>query len=503
MATPFRKKRFTFTQPDGSKIEVIGSGDQHYAVFETLDGYTVVRNPATGFYEYAVRTHGDLKPSGLKPGDVEALNLPMDKNLRDSPEAVRSKVMLSPGLPVSDSRWMTRRKQKKEVEKMMAAPGIEGVPNILAAPPERETIGEFVGLCILIDFPDVRGSISAEEVERFCNQRGYTGFGNNGSVRDYFFENSMGKLDYINRVTIYYTAKQNKAYYTDPDIPQPTRAIELITEALDSFKSRGLDFSRYTSDSDDFIYALNVFYAGEVENRWAEGLWPHSFHLNSPYDAAPGKKIFDYQITDIGQELSLGTFCHENGHMICDFPDLYDYGSDSSGVGVYCLMCAGGIRNEKNPGNIGAYLKYEAGWATKAEPITQGNYHVQAGTNDFFIHRKDAEEYYIIENRINTKRDSVLPGSGLAIWHVDITASNNNQQMTMNSHYECSLIQADGRNDLERDTNNLGDAADLFTAGARFGNNSTPRSQWWDGSFTGKEINVVSDANSTIYFSVQ
>ena len=53
MATPFINKTFTFTQPDGSKIELRGSGDQHYAVFETLDGYTVVKNPSTGFYEIA------------------------------------------------------------------------------------------------------------------------------------------------------------------------------------------------------------------------------------------------------------------------------------------------------------------------------------------------------------------------------------------------------------------------------------------------------------------
>ena len=53
MATPFSDKVFTFTQPDGTKIQVRGWGDQHYAVFETLDGFTVVKNPSTGFFEIA------------------------------------------------------------------------------------------------------------------------------------------------------------------------------------------------------------------------------------------------------------------------------------------------------------------------------------------------------------------------------------------------------------------------------------------------------------------
>lgn len=28
--------------------------------------------------------------------------------------------------------------------------------------------------------------------------------------------------------------------------------------------------------------------------------------------------------------------------MICDYPDLYDYGSGSNGVGNFCLMGGGG-----------------------------------------------------------------------------------------------------------------------------------------------------------------
>src|SRR5260221_11074677 len=48
----------------------------------------------------------------------------------------------------------------------------------------------------------------------------------------------------------------------------------------------------------------------------------------------------------MGAEVTLGTFCRENGHMLCDYPDLYAYGHESSGVGIYCLMCAGTV-NEK------------------------------------------------------------------------------------------------------------------------------------------------------------
>ena len=53
MAARFDGQIFTFTQPDGTPIQLRGWGDQYYAVFETLDGYTVAKNPGTGYWEVA------------------------------------------------------------------------------------------------------------------------------------------------------------------------------------------------------------------------------------------------------------------------------------------------------------------------------------------------------------------------------------------------------------------------------------------------------------------
>ncbi len=58
---------------------------------------------------------------------------------------------------------------------------------------------------------------------------------------------------------------------------------------------------------------------------------------------ADGVCTYRYQITNMGSALTLGTFCHENGHMLMGWPDLYDYGYDSTGAGVFCLMAYGGF----------------------------------------------------------------------------------------------------------------------------------------------------------------
>ena len=499
MSRPFSGKEFTFTQPDGSALKVRGWGDQHQAVFETLNGFTVVRNPVTDYYEYAaLATDGEaLLPTGARPRITSPAKLGLQPGVRVSRDAAKARAIEGEGLPPGTSRWEIRRKELKDAARILA----DAALGITLAPPQRQTVGNFVGLCLLIDFPDVPATIPQSEVDDFCNKAGYSGFGNSGSVYDYFFDISGGRLHYKNVVTPYYTAKEPQSYYTNEAIPQPDRARELIKEALDHLKATGFDFTSLTADSQSYVYAMNVFYAGTRVNNWARGLWPHSFHLLTPYALATGKNAFDYQITDMTDELSLGTFCHENGHMICDFPDLYDYGYESAGVGDFCLMCAGG--DDKNPTHVNAYLKYRAGWASSLTKIKKAlNATANAGANQFFIHSKNATEYFIIENRHQSARDKSLPASGLAIWHVDELGDNQHEQMTATQHYECSLVQADGRFDLENDRFNRGDASDLFGAGVNstFDGKSSPHSNWWDGTASRLKISAISAAGAAMTF---
>lgn len=500
MPTPFVNEEFTFTNPDGSTIRVRGSGNQYYAVFETLDGYTVVKNPDNGFYTYAQLSEDKsqlIATDGIV-GQVAPQSLGIQPHLSIETESAKQQAQSAPMLQEGFSQWRVRRQQKKT-----QLQGISATTSADARPASTVTVGNYLGLCILIKFPDVAASISQQEVSNFCNLPGYAGFGNKGSVRDYFYDNSQGKLTYTNVVTQYYTAAHNRSYYTDPAIDYGTRARELILEALNYLKSQGFNFSQLSSDSNGLIYALNVFYVGPRVNNWAEGLWPHSWSLASPYDVGGGKKLYDYQITNMGSELTLRTFCHENGHMICDFPDLYDYGGQSAGVGNYCLMCYGG--NDKNPVQVCAYLKNEAGWASKVTAITPGlTASLPAAKNEFYLYSKNANEYFLIENRQKTGRDTFLPDAGLAIWHVDEQKNGNEEeQMTPSQHYECSLEQADNRFDLEKGVN-AGDNADLFRASYKteFSDSTSPAGKWWDGSNSGLKIAQISAVAATMTFTV-
>ncbi|MCU1572549.1 MAG: metalloprotease [Micrococcaceae bacterium] len=353
MPSPFVGELFTFSNPDDTEVTLRGWGNQFEAVFETLDGYTVVQGN-DGYYEYATLAGGGeaLLPSGTRvnAADPETLGLP--KHLRLAREASRMQASNAKEAMGATPRWMQRRQENATRSNARPPQGLgpEASPDgPVGAPPPGTTTGDYLGLVLLIDFSDFPQGISRQEIDDFCNKPGYTGFGNNGSAFDYYRDVSDGKLRYKNSVAAYYRAAHPRTYYTDPAIPYGTRAQELIKEALDSLVASGFNFSTLTVDSGNFIQALSVFYAGARSNAWSQGLWPHSWALATTYSVAGGRKFSDYQITDLGPQLTLRTFCHENGHMICDFPDLYDYDSVNvgNGIGQYSLMCFGG--SDKNP----------------------------------------------------------------------------------------------------------------------------------------------------------
>ncbi|WP_460418836.1 M6 family metalloprotease domain-containing protein [Pseudomonas sp. microsymbiont 2] len=507
MATPYSGKSFTFTQPDGTTIELKAWGNQYFAAFETLDGKPVRKNTNTGHYEVTHAKNNLAHPYAWLL-DSETTKKP-DLKSSEATQLVAEKgraYSLNSFITMGGRRCDQRRRERSDQAKARRLAARAGAP--VAAPPKRGTIGQYVGLCILIDFPDEPRTISEQEVHEFWNKPGYDGFGNNGSIRDYFLDNSIGKCDYSNITTPYYRAKRPESYYTDPSQPNGLRARELILEALASLKSSGYDFSSLTTDNLGLVYAMNIFYAGPVKNNWSEGLWPHAWHLEEAVSLLPGVSVFDYQFTNMGNELTLGTAAHENGHMLCDYPDLYDYGYESSGVGAFCLMCGGGNINEKNPTQISAYLKRMSGWANTVTTLEDGQLvTLQSGKNDFAILKKSpglSGEYFIIENRNKSGRDINLPGEGLAIWHVDEDGSNSNEQMSSSSHYELSLEQADGRFDLEKWDSGYGDDEDLYGGHVKnFDDTTSPSSKWWDNSSSHLSIHEVSSPGTSMTFKVK
>lgn len=154
MTMPFSGKEFTFANPDGTEIRVRGWGDQRYAVFETLDGFTIVKDPESGYYQYARLSEdkNHLVPTGINVGEEDPNTQGLNPHVRIRREAARD--MAEAASPQEDSprRWEVRR-AKKKMAQLSAPVGAEAT----LAPPSGTTVGSYVGLCLIVEFPDVPG----------------------------------------------------------------------------------------------------------------------------------------------------------------------------------------------------------------------------------------------------------------------------------------------------------------------------------------------------------
>ena len=501
-AAPHNGDLFKLKQPDGTFVEVKVWGDEFYQRVESLDGYTLIRDPKTRWICYAELSDDE---SDFVSTDIVYQGLAVAKNA--IPKSRKN------GLPLAKKLKLKKKAIKKKVARaqklllgdaIASGPGGAAQRGLVASVSAAPLSGSVLGLTLLIDFPDVPATISRNEVDDYANFPGYSGYGNNGSVMDYFNAISNGALDYTNYVTEYYTALNNKSYYTDETIPYGTRARELINEALDDLDAGGFDFSILSTDADDYILAINAFYAGQADNAWAEGIWPHQGTLNSrTFD---GVHTWSYQITNMGSSLRLNTFCHENGHMICDWPDLYDYGYESSGTGDYCLMSGG---NGTNPIPPNPHFRDLKGWETiieiSTDPLgTLRTHNANSFTTYRHSHPGNPKEFFLLESRIKSGRNAQVPDEGLLIWHIDEDGSNENEQMTPSQHYLVSVEQADGQFHLENGDDS-GGSGDLFHAGYRdaFEDDTNPDARWWSGEESYLSISSISAVGASMTFVVQ
>lgn len=527
-SAPYNGDIVELEQPDGTIAQVRFFGDEYYCRGESLDGYTVVRDELSGWIVYA-----DLNQDATEFVPTDVVYNHRVKTDPNHPSFGRLKTLQSKGhghdkaektalkkqLRISkDSRLEKHRKRRQELEKsrpdtlddaiqLEAAAGDDSYEFTDSQTSPAPLTGSVVGLTVLVEFQDEYQTIPPETIEAYCNQPGYTGYSNQGSVRDYFYGISGGQLEYTNVVTNYIRLDHEKSYYDNCD---GGKTGELIDEALNKLCAQGFDFSVLTKNASGWIQAVNFFYAGRRSCGWAKGLWPHKGSKWTWYSCA-GTGVGDYQITDIGSSLSLGTFCHENGHMLCGWPDLYDYGGESNGVGNYDLMAYQGSGSNPVPPN--PYFRYQRGWETYIDITNAGAGSLQTilanPFNDpgqplislIYKNPNNSKEYFLIENSRKIGRRSSMPDEGLLIWHVDESGSNDNEQMTPTQHYRVSVEQADGLFHLEN-ADGYGGSGDLFHAGDKdeFSDFTLPDAKWWDDSNSGLTISEVSAAGGEMSF---
>ena len=498
---PHRGQHLDFTQPDGSKVDLVLWGDEFYVRAESPDGYTLIVDPITNYVSYALSTpDGRLVPSGVfyrgPRSEAELLALGITRGARLAPalreqlaSAKRSRLSPDVGKITPDTTTPQASSSASSTPRTWTMNGIQPIADPVPT-------GTITGLVVLVDFPDRKGSIASTEVDNAFNSTSTYGPTWHGSIRRWSEQISSSITSVQHRVAGYYTAKYNVAHYNAPTAEWDYSTSDELYREVYAYIESSVDIAPYAVKGR--LPSLALIYAGDVIARnWAMALWPHGGCGDGSYRTSKGITIDKCFLTNLGTKtpIELSTFRHELGHSVFYWPDTYDYDNDS--------QSAGGFATEEDLPC--APFRMWAGWVKPTDVSNATGLFTVAADGSAFIrynNPKKSKEYFVAEYAKKISWRSP-PDEGLLIWHIDEDGDNSWQDMTASRHYALSVEQADGAFHLEK--NVPAGSGDLFHAGdkTRFDNTTTPNSNWWDGSGSGLKLcDIGGLAGSTMTVNV-
>jgi immune inhibitor A len=305
------------------------------------------------------------------------------------------------------------------------------------------------------------------------------------SVREYYREATNGLVDIQGDVVGPYRLPQTVKTYANGASGTGLALPNAQTMARDAViaSDPDVDFTPYDNDGNGFVDAFIVIHAGaggEVTGN-PDDIWSHKWTLDGGARDVDRTKIYAY--LTVPEDCKIGVCAHELGHLLFGFPDLYDTDYSSEGIGNWCLMAGGSWGGGGDtPVHPSAWCKANQGWVTidnRKANATVNIADVKTSNTVYRLWNKGAagNEYFLVENRQQTRFDVSLPGAGLLIWHIDEAQSTNTDE----NHYKVALMQADGKRDLELNVNR-GDPGDAYP-----------------GSSGNKTFDSVSNPNSKSY----
>lgn len=394
---------------------------------------------------------------------------------------------------ILNSEIAKRSNARKEMALKSRAKRLKANVTRRAAGNRSALTGDKKGLIILVDFQDTKFRTSDADTKTLfnnvANTPGYTdenGF--NGSVADYFKDQSRGVFNLTFDVVGPVTVSKKAEYYGENDAEeQDSRPAEMVIEAVNLVaKSQVSNWQQYDWDNDGEVDQVMIIYAGEGEASGGDEstIWPHEYNLaaaqysgegSGPVTVATGLTVNTYAVANevmaeydyLGYPtgnynyMGIGTICHEFSHCL-GLMDMYDtaYGGNF-GMDAWSLMDQGSYNNHGfTPCNYTSFEKTQIGWITPEELTTAKSVTAMQAWNGAdecyrITNPGNAKEYYLLENRQQEGWDAYVPNSGLLILHVDFdediweynlanTCNDDLKYGPLNDHQRCTIFHADG-----------------------------------------------------------
>lgn len=512
-------------QPDGSSVEVFRRGDEFVNWVETPEGYPLVKNTATGFWEYAYVSENTFTPSGTVYRSNEFPPAGVVRGFKPSQAFVQQRRLAANGGSAPDrGTWNPRP--------------VSGTRRILA---------------IRVGFADQALSTAAVDTANAF-------FGATNSVKKYYADQSRGTLQITSALAgngvvevILSAGDFNSGNHprnlldadTVGNITAHINEVAFLESVLGKAAAQGVNFASFDTNGDGTItpdelcvYLIVAGYEGSG-SALDPSVWAHAWiswqNMGAAHEVSIAGKILtnwamNGELYDIGVQMPFGVVAHELGHQFCKLPDLYDVAGYNEGLGHLSLMAAGswGRVSPATPGstpvNLDAWSRQYLGWETPQTP-SSGTIRLGTPFGDYAPARLSSyksTEYFLVEVRALSGWDAGLGGlpgfsgvggfnGGLLILHVDDTVGsgsleqgNDFNKYVAGQHQGCMAVEANGPH-LAIPNEGRGSPFTFWYNGnpnyignGTFTGSSNPNSNFYDGTSSGIELRNISAGGTTM-----
>lgn len=400
----------TLTQPDGTKIECLASGDEFFNYYHDANQFTIIQHPEDGYYYYGIREGELVVASAYRVNSVD-------------PAAAG----LKPYAKISERLYREKR------EAFLAPMKVKGMN-------DAPTTGQVNQITIYISFADDSVFSTPREAyfDAFSSME-------TRSLKHYYHEVSYERLfvdtyHYPNSpdtINITYVSEHPRAYFTPYSASNPQgytdgqkagREHTLLRKACEFVDAQIPDNIDFDANNDGNIDNVSFVIKGPT-TAWSDLLWPHRWSLYTQEARINGLLVRDYLLMLEGS-FNVATLCHEFFHVL-GAPDLYHYTDTGAptAVGSWDIMDQSSGHNY-----MCAFMKYKYGdWMSSLPEITESGtysiYPLQNPDNNIWkiaspLH---PSEYFVVEYR---KREGIyeqsIPGEGLNVYRINPSAGRGN-----------------------------------------------------------------------------